>query len=95
MFHEKDKGGALQTYIAIHSWEVFPKNKRYNIQKKEIFVKLIFSIKKNLTNSFFSKFLVKFLKNSIKHIVSRIVSSALSGALKAAPLRAMIIQSAF
>ena len=80
---------------AINGWGVFPNNKRYNMQKKEIFVKLIYSIKTNLINSFFSKFLVKFLRNGIKHVVSRVVSGVLSGALKVALLASMTIQSAF
>ena len=54
------------------------------MQKKEIFVRLIYSIKTNLINSFFSKILVKFLRNSIKYVVSRVVSGALLGALKVA-----------
>ena len=60
-------------------------------RKKEMCVKLIYSIKTNTIISFFSKFLVKFLRNSIKYVVSR----AVSGALKVALLRAMAIQSAF
>ena len=82
-------------FPVMHGWGVFPNNKRYSIQKKEIFVKLIYSIKTNLITSFFSKFLVKFLRNSIKYVVSRVVSGALSGALKVALLTAMTIQSAF
>ena len=54
------------------------------MQKKEIFVRLIYSIKTNLINSFFSKILVKFLRNSIKYVVSRVVSGALLGPLKVA-----------
>ena len=65
------------------------------MQKKEIFVKLIYSIKTNLIISFVSKFLVKFLKYSIKYVVSRVVSDALSGALKVTFLTVMTIQSAF
>ena len=65
------------------------------MQKKKIFVKLIYSIKINLITSFFSKSLVKFLRNSIKYVVSRAVLGALSDALKVALLRAMAIQSAF
>ena len=79
---------------AMHSWEVFPSNKRYSTQKKK-FVKLIYSIKTNLITSFFSKFLVMFFRNSIKYVVSRVVLGALSGALKVALLIVMIIQSAF
>ena len=82
-------------FPVMHGWGVFPNNKRYSIQKKEIFVKLIYSIKTNLITSFFSKFLVKFLRNSIKYVVSRVVSGALSGALKVALLPAMTIQSTF
>ena len=53
MFHEKDKGGALQTYIAIRSWEVFPKNKRYNIQKKRNICKIDLFHKKKLDQQLF------------------------------------------
>ena len=70
---------------AMHGWGVFPNNERYSMQKKEIFVKLIYSIKTNLITSFFSKFLVKFLRSSIKYVDSREVS----GALKVALLRSM------
>ena len=80
---------------AMHGWGVFPNNKRYSMQKKEIFVKLIYSIKTNLITSFFSKFLVKFWRISAKYVVSRVVSGALSGALKVALLTVMTIQSAF
>ena len=79
----------------MHDWGVFPNNKRCSLQKKEIFVTLIYSIKTNMITSFFSKFLVKFLRNSINYVVSKAVSDALLGALKVAPLRAMTIQSAF
>ena len=72
-------------FPVMHGWGVFPNNKRYSIQKKEIFVKLIYSIKTNLITSFFSKFLVKFLRSSIKYVDSREVS----GALKVALLRSM------
>ena len=65
------------------------------MQKKEIFVKLIYSIKTNMITSLFSKFLAKILRCSIKYIVSREVLGELSGALKVALLRAVIIQSAF
>ena len=82
-------------FPAMHGWGVFPNNKRYSMQKKEIFVKLIYSIKTNLITSFFSKFLVKFWRISAKYVVSRVVSGALSGALKVALLTAMTIQSAF
>ena len=82
-------------FPAMHGRGNFPNNKIYSMQKKEIFVKLIYFIKTNLITSFFSKFLVKFLRNSIKYVVSRAVSGALSGALKVALLRAMAIQSAF
>ena len=76
---------------AMHSWKVFHNNRRCSIQKKkEIFVKLVYSIKIKLI-----KFLVKVLRNRIKHVVSRVVSGELSGALKVALLRAMTIQSAF
>ena len=64
------------------------------MQKKEIFVKLIYSIKTNMITSLFSKFLAKILRCSIKYIVSREVLGELSGALKVALLRAVIIQSA-
>ena len=64
-------------------------------RKKEMCVKLIYSIKTNTIISFFSKFLVKFLRNSIKYVVSRAVLGALSGTLKVTLLRAMAIQSAF
>ena len=66
-------------------------NKRYNMQKKEIFVNLIYSIKTNLITNFLSKFLVKFLRNSVKYIALTVVL----GALKVALLTAMTIQSAF
>ena len=78
-------------FRAMHGWEVFPNNKRYGMQKKEIFVKQIYSIKTNLITSFFSKSLVNFWKNSAKYVVS----GALSGALKVALLTAMTIQSEF
>ena len=59
---------------------------------KEIFAKLIYSIKTNLINSFFSpNFQSNFLRNSIKYVVSRVVLGALSGALKVALLRVMTI----
>ena len=80
---------------AMHGWGVFRNNKSYSMQKKEIFVKLIYSIKTNLIISFVSKFLVKFLKYSIKYVVSRVVSGAISGALKVTFLTVMTIQSAF
>ena len=82
-------------FPAMHCWGVFPNSKRYSMQKKEIFVKLIYSIKTNLISSFFSIFLVKFWRNSAKYIVSRVASAALLGALKVAHLTAMTIQSAF
>ena len=82
-------------FPAMHGCGNFPNNKIYSMQKKEIFVKLIYFIKTNLITSFFSKFLVTFLRNRIKYIVSRVVSDALSGALKAALLTAMTIKSAF
>ena len=96
-FREKIKVGIHKHNFspAMHGWGVFPNNERYSMQKKEIFVKLIYSIKTNLITSFFSKFLVKFLRNSIKYVVSRVVSGALSGALKVALLTVMTIQSAF
>ena len=75
----------------LHGWGVFPSNKRCSMQKKEIFVKLIYFITTNLVTSYFSRFLVKFLRNSIKYVVSRV----LSGALQVALLRAITIQSTF
>ena len=75
----------------MHGWRVFPYYKKYSMQKKEIFVKLIYSIKTNMITSFFSKFLVKFLRNSINYVVFR----AVSGALNVSLLRVMTIQSAF
>ena len=69
--------------------------KEVRSRKKEICVKLIYSIKTNTIISFFSKFLVKSLRNSIKYAVSRVVLDALSGELRFALLRAMAIQSAF
>ena len=42
--------------LAMHGYRVFPNS----MQKKEIFVKLIYSIKTNIT-SFLSKSLVRFL----------------------------------
>ena len=82
-------------FPAMHGSGVFPNNKRYSVQKKEIFVKLIYSIKTNLINSFFSKFLVRFWRNSAKYVVFRVVSGALLGALKVALLTSMTVQSAF
>ena len=79
----------------MHDWGVSPNNKSKSMQKKELFVNLIYSIKTNLIGSFFSKFLVKFLRNSIKYVVPRVVSGSLSDALKVPFLRAMTIQSAF
>ena len=80
----------------MHGCGVFPDNKSCSrMQKKEIFLKLIYSTKTNLSISFFSKFLVKFLRNSIKQVVSGAVLRALSGVLKAALLKAMAFQSAF
>ena len=38
---------------AMHGWGVFPNNKRYSMQKKDVFVKLIYSIKTNLINQLF------------------------------------------
>ena len=75
--------------------EFYPITKDVVCRKKEIFVKLIYSIKTNLITSFFSKFLVKFLRNSIKYVVSRVVPGALLGPLKVALLTAMTIQSEF
>ena len=75
---------------AMHGWGVFPITKDVGTQKKEIFVKFIYSIKTNFIKSFFSNILVKFLRNSIKYVVSR----AVSGALKVAILRTMTIQTA-
>ena len=65
------------------------------MKKKEIFLKLIYSIKTNMITSFFSKYLGKFLRNDTKCVLSRVVSGALSGALKVAHLRAMTIQGVF
>ena len=79
----------------MHDWGVFPNNKRCSLQKKEIFVTLIYSIKTNMITSFFSKFLVTFLRNGINYVVLRAVSSALSDAIKVGTLRAMTIQSTF
>ena len=75
--------------------EFLPIRKEVASRKKEICVKLIYSIKTNTSISFFSKFLVKFLRNSIKYVVSRAVLGALSDALKVALLRTMVIKSAF
>ena len=75
--------------------EFLPIRKEVASRKKEICVKLIYSIKTTTIISFFSKFLVKFLTNSIKYAVSRVVLDALPGALRVALLRAMAIQSAF
>ena len=72
-----------------------PIRKEVASKKKEMCVKLIYSIKTNTIIGFFSKFLVEFLRNSIKYVVSRAVSVALSGTLKVALLRATAIQSAF
>ena len=58
-----------------------PIRKEAASSKKEMCVKLIYSIKANTIISFFSKFLVKFLTNSIKYVVSRAVSGALKVAL--------------
>ena len=71
--------------------EFLPIRKEVASRKKEMCVKLIYSIKTNTIISFFSKFLVTFLRNSIKYVVSRAVSVA----LKVAILRAMAIQSVF
>ena len=76
--------------------EFLPIRKEVVSRKKEICVKLIYSIETNTSISFFSKFLVKFLRNSIKYVVSRAVLGALSDALiKVALLRAMVIKGAF
>ena len=75
--------------------EFLPIRKEVASRKKEICVKLIYSIKTNTSISFFSKFLVKFLRNSIKYVVSRAVSGEISCALKVALLRAMASQSVF
>ena len=75
--------------------EFLPIRKEVASRKKEMCVKLIYSIKTNTIISFFSKFLVTFLRNSIKCVVSKAVSGALSGALKVALLIAMAIRSAF
>ena len=72
--------------------EFFQIAKEVASRKKEICVKLIYSIKTNTIISFFSKFLVKFLRNSIKYAVSRVVLGALSGALRVALLRAMALK---
>ena len=82
-------------FPAMHVWDFSPITKDIVCRKKEIFVKLIYSIKTNLVTSFYSKFLVKFWRNSAKYVVSRVVLGALSGALKVALLTAMTIQSAF
>ena len=79
----------------MHGWGVFPSNNDAVCRKKDIFVKLIYSIKINLITSFFSKSLVKFLRNSIKYVVSRVDLGALLGAIKVAVLTAMTIQSTF
>ena len=65
------------------------------MQKKEIFVKLIYSIKTNMITSYFSNFLVKFLRNSINYVVSRAVWRVVSGPLKVTLLRAMTIHCTF
>ena len=75
--------------------EFLPIRKEVRSRKKEICVKLIYSIKTNTIISFFSKFLVKFLRSSIKYVVWRAVLGALFGELKFALLRAMAIQNAF
>ena len=75
--------------------EFLPIRKEVASRKKEMCVKLIYSIKTNTIISFFSKFLVKFLRNSIKYVVSRAVSGALLGAPKVTFLRTITIQSAF
>ena len=51
------------------------------MQKKELLIKLMYSIKINMIASFSSKFFVNFLKNS-KIVYSSAVFGALSGALK-------------
>ena len=79
----------------MHGWGVFPSNNDAVCRKKDIFVKLIYSIKINLITSFFSKSLVKFLRNSIKYVVSRVDLGALLGAIKVTVLTAMTIQSTF
>ena len=79
----------------MHGWGVFPSNNDAVCRKKDIFVKLIYSIKINLITSFFSKSLVKLLRNSIKYVVSRVDLGALLGAIKVTVLTAMTIQSTF
>ena len=79
----------------MHGWGVFPSNNDAVCRKKDIFVKLIYSIKINLITSFFSKSLVKLLRNSIKYGVSRVDLGALLGAIKVTVLTAMTIQSTF
>ena len=68
--------------LAMMAGEFLPIRKEVASRKKEICVKLIYSIKTNTSISFFSKFLVKFLRNSIKYVVSRAVLGALSDLLK-------------
>ena len=79
----------------MHVLEEYPDNKRWNIQKRNIFVKLIYSIKTNMISNILSKFLAKVLRNSIKYVVPREGLGGLSGVLKVDFLRAMAIQSAF
>ena len=75
--------------------EFLPIRKGVASRKKEMCVKVIYSIKTNTIISFFSKCLITFLRNSIKYVVSIAVLGALSGALKVALLRGMATKSAF
>ena len=79
----------------MNGWGVFSNSNDAVCRKKQIFVKLIYSIKTNLITSFFSKSLVKFLRNSIEYVVSKVDLGALLDAIKVAVLTAMTIQSTF
>ena len=82
-------GLAIFIYILKFCEDITEKNDSNN--RKKIYLKLIYAIKKNITTSIFSEVLVQLLRNSIKYVVLR----AASDGLKIAPLRAMTIQSTF
>ena len=75
-FRGKKLGGFYKQSFsaAMHGWGVFSNNKRYSMQKKEIFEKFIYSTKTSMIISIFSEYLVKFLRNSISYLVLKAVS---------------------
>ena len=92
MFQRKKRWGFINTiFLQSYVAEGFPNNKRCRMQKKGIYVKLIYFIKTNLIISFFSRCLVKFFRNIIKYVVSILVS----GTLKVALFRVITIPRAF